>query len=54
MYIIFGLLAILGFAGILFLTEATMGVGLIAAGCLAGILSRIIQAEKHHKESTQT
>ncbi len=37
---------ILGIAGALFLSNATLGVGLIALGCLAGIVSRIIQASE--------
>lgn len=36
-----------GAIGVLLLTQATMGVGIIALGCLAGILARIIQAGDH-------
>lgn len=50
MYMIFGLLAWAGFIGIFFLTSATTGVGILAAGCLAGIMSRVLQADKHHKQ----
>ena len=38
---------ILGIAGLLFLSEATTGVGLIGLACLAGILARLIQAAEH-------
>lgn len=41
---------IFGVAGFLNLSEATLGVGLIAIGCLFGIVSRIAQASKHQKE----
>lgn len=44
---------LLGVAGALLLSEATLGVGVVALGCLAGILSRILQADRHKKESLQ-
>lgn len=45
------LLAILtGFVGLFFLTEATTGVGIIGLACLFGILARLSQAGKQHKE----
>lgn len=34
--------------GLLSLSNATLGVGLIAAACLVGILARIAQASEHH------
>jgi hypothetical protein len=40
------LAGLIGFAG---LTTATMGVGLIAGGCLMAILARLAQAEMHHQ-----
>lgn len=45
------LLAIVaGLVGLFFLSEATMGVGIMGLACLFGILARIAQADKHHKE----
>ncbi|MBA4383460.1 MAG: hypothetical protein C0410_01870 [Anaerolinea sp.] len=41
---------IFGVIGFLNLSEATTGVGLIAIGCLFGIVARIAQASKHQKE----
>lgn len=35
--------------GLLFLSEATTGVGLIAAGCFLAIIARIAQASSHHR-----
>jgi hypothetical protein len=40
---------IAGLAGLLFMSQATAGVGLIGFGCLLMILARIQQAERHHK-----
>jgi hypothetical protein len=39
--------------GFLELSQATMGVGILAIGCLMGILARIAQASAHHKELTE-
>ena len=39
------LLAAIGFVSF---SEATRGVGLVALGCLAGILARIAQATQNH------
>jgi hypothetical protein len=50
MYIVFFLIAFAGFIGVFLLSEATLGVGIIAAGCLAGIIARIFQAEKQQQE----
>lgn len=38
---------VLGGFGVLSLSEATLGVGLLAAACLAGILARLAQASAH-------
>lgn len=35
--------------GIVFLSNATMGVGAIAAGCFFGIFARIAQADRQHR-----
>ena len=43
--IVAGLAALIGFG---LLSEATRGVGIIALGCLAGILARIAQAAQNH------
>ncbi|MDF7809031.1 hypothetical protein P4E94_16405 [Pontiellaceae bacterium B12219] len=49
--VIFGLIAILGILlGIASLSEATMGVGIIAASAVAAMFSRIAQADAHHLE----
>lgn len=37
-------------AGVLFLSNATSGVGLICVGCLFGVWARILQAGVHHRE----
>ena len=36
--------------GALFLTQATMGVGILAGACLLAIFARIVQAANHHAE----
>ncbi|HOW74733.1 MAG TPA: hypothetical protein P5102_00825 [Candidatus Competibacteraceae bacterium] len=38
--------------GTLFLSQATIGVGIICIGCFIGILARIAQASAHHKQAT--
>ena len=49
-----GILAILsivaGAAGFIFLSEATMGVGIIGIAALLGIWARIAQADANHKK----
>jgi hypothetical protein len=40
---------LVGLGGILFLSEATMGVGILAFAALLGIWSRIIQAAGNHR-----
>lgn len=37
--------------GLLSLSEATMGVGVLALACLLGIFARIAQAHQHHQET---
>mgnify|MGYP000669323674 CR=1 FL=1 len=37
-------------AGSFSLGDATMGVGVIGLSCLAGILARIVQAQRQHNE----
>lgn len=48
------LLVILAFIalgiGLFTLSEATMGVGILAVGCFFAILARIAQASHHHNE----
>ena len=39
-----------GFIGIVFSTQATIGVGLICLGAISGILARLCQADAHHTE----
>lgn len=35
--------------GVLSLSQATMGVGVIAIGCFIGILARLAQASEHNR-----
>ncbi|WP_158070188.1 hypothetical protein [Xanthomonas campestris] len=43
-------IAILAVAiGVLSLSQATMGVGVIAIGCFIGILARLAQAAEHNR-----
>ena len=52
---IFGLIAILGtLIGFASLSEATMGVGFIAASAVAAIFSRLFQADAHNTEQQKT
>ena len=44
---ILGILAVV--IGALSLSQATMGVGVIAIGCFLAILARLAQAEAHHR-----
>lgn len=39
-----------GGAGLLFLSQATTGVGFLAGGCLLGILARLAQAAEYHRQ----
>lgn len=39
---------VLATVGLLMLSSATIGVGLIAVGCLLAILARLVQASLHH------
>lgn len=39
-----------GAGGVLMLSQATLGVGLICVGCLSGILARIVQATVDHQQ----
>lgn len=41
----------LGTLGVLMLSEATRGVGLICFGCLLGVWGRIFQAAAHHRDA---
>ena len=38
------------FFGLLTLSNATLGVGVMAGACLLAILARIAQAHQHHRE----
>lgn len=52
MHIVLSIFATLaGLLGVFYLSQATVGVGVIALGCLLGILARIIQAAEHHKST---
>jgi len=47
MVVILALISVvIGAAGLLSLSQATAGVGLVAFGCLVGILARLVQAQK--------
>lgn len=37
--------------GVLSLSQATMGVGIIAIGCFIAILARLAQAAEHHQSN---
>ncbi len=51
MSIILVFLSIISAVGGFFsLSQATMGVGILAVSCLLAILARIAQADAHHKE----
>lgn len=41
---------LVGITGFLFLSEATMGVGIIGVAALLGVYARIAQADAHHKK----
>ncbi len=41
---------LVAFVGALFLTEATMGVGIICGACFLAILARITQASSQHEK----
>ena len=47
--ILFFISVILAFSGVKNLSEATLGVGILALACFLGIITRILQAEIHHK-----
>lgn len=42
-----------GFGGLLFLSNATAGVGLIAFALLMAVFARLLQADKHHRALLQ-
>jgi hypothetical protein len=44
---------LLGLFGLLSLSEATRGVGLICAGCLLAVWGRIFQAAGHHRDAAR-
>ena len=44
------LACIIAIGGFFFLSEATVGVGIMAAACLFAILARIAQAAEYHAE----
>ncbi len=50
MLILFIISIVLGLAGLLFLSEATTGVGLIGLACLFGIFARITQAASNNNK----
>jgi ABC-type enterochelin transport system permease subunit len=51
MHIVLIVIAILtAIAGALMLTQATMGVGVIAFGIFLAALARVVQAERHHSQ----
>lgn len=42
-----------GVIGLLFMSQATTGVGLICFACLLAILARMAQAHEHHKTAAR-
>ncbi len=52
MYIVLAVLGILAaIAGLLMLTQGSMGVGAIAFGVFLVALARLVQAERHHSKT---
>lgn len=52
MYIFLVVVAIfVGFIGLLFLSQASQGVGFIGFACLLGILARIVQASVYNTKN---
>ena len=50
MHLLFAFLSMIcGVVGFLYISKATLGIGIICGGCLLGILARLIQAEYHNK-----
>lgn len=45
---------LLGLGGLVFLSNATTGVGLIALACLVAIIARIVQAGQQHAAILKT
>jgi len=50
MIILFIISIVIGIAGLIFLSEATTGVGLIGLACLFGIFARIAQAASNNNK----
>lgn len=49
MTILLALLAIsLGVGGLLFTSQATLGVAIVGVGCIVAVWARIVQASDHH------
>ncbi len=49
---VLAIIGVLGAAiGILSLTQATLGVGIIGVGCFFGILARLVQAADHQNQT---
>jgi hypothetical protein len=41
---------IAGIIGFFFMSQVTMGVGIVCFGCLLAIIARVRQQERHHTE----
>ena len=41
---------IIGVIGFFFMSQVTMGVGIVCFGCLLAIIARVRQQETHHQE----
>ena len=50
MYLVLTLALLALFAGVLSLTQATWGVGLIGVACFLAVLTRLAQAERQQKQ----
>lgn len=48
--VLLALACLLGFVSILYVNQATLGVGLLAGACLLAILARVTQAEQDHAQ----
>lgn len=49
-YSLFTVSLLVGAVGLVFLSQATMGTGLIAGACLLAVYTRILQASIYHHE----
>jgi len=51
--VLMGLAVLSGLVGLGMISQATLGVGFVAGGCLLAILARMAQADAQHKETVK-